>query len=149
MTQVVKYCLAFLSEARAYYLPKQALIRVFRVYPRPKPETHHATPNLRWRTKRAWANVKQLLGLAIRFHQHRQKTALTRARRRHDPLGHLALQHQYHLGHTCALLDQSLQDRRGNVVRKIRDESRVRRGQDLAAEVCRERVGHDQFEVWH
>ena len=61
---------------------------------------------------------------------------------------HFALQHHDHFRQARALFDQSLQDCSRDVVGKVCNEACLSRRLDLAAKVRRERVAHNQFEVW-
>src|SRR5688572_4038696 len=144
MTQVVENRLSLLRKAGADSLPEQIFIRDD---PRLECEPHNAAPNLRRRAKGAGRNVKQLLGFGIRLDEHRQVSAFARSRRREHALDDLALQHHHHFSQTLALQNQSLEYGGGDVVRKVRGESRASGGLDLGAEVGRQCVAHDKFEV--
>src|SRR5205814_6042649 len=136
-----------LRKAGADNLPQQRFVRYLRRNLRPDAQTHDCAPDLWRRPKCLWWHIEQLFGFAISFDQDREITAIGRTGLSREAVDDLALQHQDHFAEALALVDLSLQNCSGNVVRKIRDDARVWRRRDRFAEVGGEGIRFQQIKI--
>src|SRR2546421_7858047 len=104
---------------------------------------HDRAPDFWRRSKRLRSHIEQLFYLTICFEENGKIATFARSGCGSDAIDNLALEHQGHVGEAVALLDQSLQNCRSDVVGKISDYARLLRRLNRAAEINRQGIGFD------